>query len=62
MSIESVFIEKFEQSIEFAYTGGAKAAPLAGIGLALGSSLTYVAEGKHASELFRTKSLPKVKR
>lgn len=45
MSIESVFIEKFEQSIEFAYTGGAKAAPLAGIGLALGSSLTYVAEG-----------------
>lgn len=47
MSIESVFVERFEESIDRAYVGGAQAAPFAGFGFGLGASLTYVAEGSY---------------
>ena len=45
MSIETVFVDKFDEAIEKAYVGGAQAAPFAGFGLGLGSALTYVAQG-----------------
>lgn len=62
MSIQSVFTEKFEVAINAAYKGGAKAAPLAGIGLALGSSLTYVAEGMSSAYLLSHRVLNLISR
>jgi hypothetical protein len=46
MSIKSVFDEKFEESIELAYKGAAAAAPFSGFGYGVGTSLTYIAEGR----------------
>jgi hypothetical protein len=53
MSLETVFTEKFEACIEQAYRGGARAAPMGGFGFALGSSLTYIAEGESPFSLSR---------
>lgn len=51
MSIEKVFESKFETVVQQTYLGGAKAAPLAGFGYALGGSLTYFAEGDSPPDL-----------
>lgn len=45
MSMESKFSEKFALDLERTYIGGRKAAPSAGLALALGGALTYIAEG-----------------
>lgn len=46
MSIEPVFLNKFEQAAAEAYAGGLKAAPFAGMGSATGNALTYAADGE----------------
>lgn len=44
MSIETVFVEKFDESIDVAYVSGVKTAPFAGFGFGMGAALTYIAE------------------
>ena len=52
MSIEKVFENKYEAAVQQAYVGGARAAPFTGFGYALGSSLTYFAEGRFSEASF----------
>lgn len=46
MSIEPVFLTRFEQATAEAYTGGLKAAVFTGMGSATGNALTYAADGE----------------
>ena len=54
MSIEPVFLDKFEQAAAEAYAGGLKAAPYAGMGSAIGNALTYAADGQFSPMFARS--------
>ncbi|BGP18098.1 hypothetical protein JCM10213_004752 [Rhodosporidiobolus nylandii] len=45
MSIEPVFVKRFEKTTEIAYSGGIRAAPYLGFGAATAMTLTYLAQG-----------------
>ena len=46
MSIEPIFLTRFEKATQEAYNGGLKAAVFTGMGSATGNSLTYAADGE----------------
>lgn len=49
MALESVFSEKFEIALEFAYTSGRKGAWIQGMGSGLMNGLVYFVEGESSS-------------